>query len=409
MSRAAARSRALRQQQRRRRRWVLWGGFAVCLAVTLVAVAGLCGESSSAAKLQPKAPSPVQQLLQRLRGVSAEDELARLLPASLTAEQCQPELAVIVAAPRHPLFRPAVLLARHFEMVELVDTMVAALPEADEADQALLVATVEQLRPWADEEFTDLLATGSEAVVAATLAAAGPRESVPAQQLIAHLLAESAEVRTAALAALPASLTAAVAEQIVAALAGVEPERTGEALLALARCPDSPVADEALYSRLAGSDESATAALAALAARGTPLATPEAVLAIAEAGGRSLRTRAGALLCLERTGTVAGAERLRTLWPRHPVLDYLAGRILIRAQNPAGLQLLLDVVNTNDDAVDEAEQALLVEARMGARCLLAHLSGTGMYEEPATWEAWILARPALGDLILPTPGLAQLL
>jgi hypothetical protein len=341
----------VRRRQRRSARLVLAVGLAVSLAGTLLAMA-IVGRSAGRARAATAAPaSAVHQVLQRLRGDWAERDAGRLVPSSLSVEQCRQELPAILAEPGHALFRPAVVLTRHLGLVDLVELLVAALPHADPGVQPLLVAAVEQLRPWDADELEELIDSDSGAVAVAALAAAGARGPAGLESLVEQLVAPDAGKRAAALSALPVQLSRRQAEQLMAALADPAAVQSAEALLALSRCADVPDFEDFVASRLHGSDESVAAALDALAARGEPLAQPERVLGVFQDARRPMRKRALAQLSIDRTTTHFDAHELDLRTGQGPLLDYLAARLLIQAQRAIGLQLLVDVVRAPDDTV----------------------------------------------------------
>ena len=386
-----------------RHRWVFGLGLVGILSIGLVAVRSSPEEEGTAGVAA--APGRVHAILASLQGRWAERNIERLVPDWLTAEDCRREIELIVRYPKHPWFRAAVLLAIRMDLTDLVPTFAAVMPDVEDEDtRALLVVVVDRHQPWTDKKVAELLAAETATVVIAMLQAAGNRSEPPLELIADQLVASDARIRRAALAALPATIPAAIGERITAA---AERSTDTEPILAVGRCADSPVVDAFLYERLGNGPDECNAVLEALGQRGTRLVHADRVLEIAADGSRSVSTRARALHCLERTGTAKGIERLEKVNLRHPVLDYFAARSLLQSQRPAGLQLLLDVVLTDDGATNEADAAMVAEARMGARQLLAHLSGTHAGADPATWETWINRGPAIASVALP-PSVVQI-
>jgi hypothetical protein len=348
-----------------------------------------------------EAVASIETTLRGMQGQWAEHHLDRVVPQSLEPEHCRLEVEQILKNPQHQWFRQAVLLAMHMRMSDQVPRLVAAMPDVDEETRALLVKAVERLEPWSDKQLAELLAAREAKVVIAALQAASKRPEPPVEPIANLLVAEDPAVRRAALAALPATIPNPVGERLTVTMRPLESARIVEAILALGRCQGSPVVDECLYQWLGEGERCSNAVLEVFGKRGPPLLRPDRILQTAASASQSLGTRARALYCLERAGSSASIERLETASRRNPVLDYFAARALLQARRPAGLQLLLDAVRAADAGLEGAEAAMHAEAKMGARQLLAHLSGTTVAADARIWEDWIGQRPTLSALALP--------
>lgn len=393
----------------RSHRLVLGGGVVLGSVIGLVALLrpGGSGEDPAMAQAEAEAVREVRAVLRRMRGAWAPRDLDRTVPGSLTAEQCRPVLAQVLADPRDPLFRPAVRLAVHLGLSDLACVLRNAMSSAHGEALAQLVTAADTLQPWGDEELEELFADDSTAAVQAALLCAAGRSVRPSDEAIAALLvAPAPEVRAAALAALPPRLSPALGEKIVEAQRGLGPEQASEAIRALSRCTDSPAVEAELLRRLEDGDAFLAPVLDALGRRGQPLARPDAIRAVAEDPSRPVSARARAFRCLEQTGTSWSVERLAFPGMGHPVLDYYAARSLLRAGHASALTRLLDVVRSDGEPADESDARLVAEARMGARQLLAQLSGSSISADPTTWELWINQTPTVKVEQLPRPAVS---
>jgi len=294
--------------------------------------------------------------------------------------------------------------------VELVPQLRWLLAHAIESDRQMLVEAIEQLQPWSGDELEDLLRSTSPGTAIGALRIAGLRDLPPVDAIVERLVDADAAVRRAASDALPAELSAAAGGQILATQSRVASDQCGEALAALARCPAAADVDEALYAPIERQTEHCDAVLQALAARGAPLARPDAVRRLALDESAPLRTRGRALRCLEATGAVDDAAAFEQLRVRHPALLYAAARLLLTARRPAGVEMLFEVLRdggeSTDARADDGDARLVLEAQLGARQILAELADTSVNAEVAEWQQWWGRRPELTFTQLPAPTVA---
>lgn len=388
----------------RRQRLLLGGVLFVCVAASIGALVwiapGKTAQTTQTAKSE-LVSTELRSVLELLRSGVAQHSIARAVPKSLTVERCERELPAVLADPASPLFRPAVLLAGHFGIKSLAEQLQEALPTPDAETNRLLVLTVQDLRPWSDDELCELLESDAPGVVAAAVSVCSKRPGQPPEKILAALCGNAPEVRQAALEAIPPSPTDDFAAALASQLQWLPAAESGEALEALLRCNRNKDIERLLYERLAEGGESCDKALSALARSGKPLALPNAVLAIVTDASRSVSTRSRALYCLERTGTAVPAAMLTSLWPEHPVLDYYAARLLLREGEPAGVQLLIRTLDSSIE--DEPPQRIVTQARVGARQLLAYMTDTSPYGDPAIWREWARSNPAPKVESLPPP------
>jgi hypothetical protein len=386
---------------RERRGWRRYTLPAGCLLAALAAAAWQRERGIVQQTAREQTPTAVHGILRSLRGPLAERRIGRLVPDSLTPEECRPVLEEILADPGHPSFRQAVLLAVHMGLTDLAPALREAMPGAADADRPLLVCSLDRCERLTDAELAELFAADSTKAAITALEIAGSRAEPPLDLIVDQLVVGDRAVRAAALKALPARFPAAVGERIVAVSRHLGPEMAIEAILALARSEASPVVDEYLYRRLDEGDHGCNAVLQVLGQRREPLQQPNRILGIAKDPGQSVRARARALLCLEQTGAWASIEQLEAGWQRHPVLDYFVARTLLLAGRRDSFRMLLDLVRAEevDREIDEA--AMVAEARVGARQILAQFAGTSAAADPATWEAWIATQPAILAVALP--------
>ncbi|HEU4420385.1 MAG TPA: hypothetical protein VFT55_15725, partial [Planctomycetota bacterium] len=221
------------------------------------------------------------------------------------------------------------------------------------------------------------------------------------EKILAALCGNAPEVRAAALEAIPPTPTEDFAAALASQLQWIPAADAGEASEAMLRCAHNKEVERILYERLAEVGPGCDRALSALARSGKPLDYPKAVLAIASDASRAVTTRARALYCLERTGTTVPEAVFASLWPEHPVLDYYAARLQLRAAQPAGVQLLVRILDSPIE--DEPPQRLVTQARVGARQLLAHFTDTSPYDDPHVWKQWASSNPVPVVQSLPDP------
>ncbi|HEX6811578.1 MAG TPA: hypothetical protein VF384_08150 [Planctomycetota bacterium] len=403
LARRAARTERITRLYQQRHRLLLAAGLFVCVAVSLAAWVWASPGSSPARTAGSKlVSSELDAVLQQLRSRLSQTSVAHVVPKSLTAERCERELPAVLADRASPVFRSAVLLAEHFEIASLAPLLRAAMPAFDAETNHLLVRALERLQPWSGEDLKDLLKSEAPGVAEAALWVCRLRTDAPQPQEIASpLSASEPEVRAAALETLPAELTAEWGNFLAAQLQWIPTNQAGETLQALARCPQSPAIERLLYERLVDHSAPCDQVLTALAQSGRPLTRASAVLAIVTDASRSVATRARALYCLERTGAAVDPATLSSIWPEHPALDYFAARQLLLAGKPAGVQLLVRILDSS--AEDEPGQRLVAEARIGARQLLAHLTDTSPFGDPGVWREWANSMPAPTIQSLPAP------
>lgn len=386
----------------RRQRFLLGGVLFVCIAASIAAVVWIAPAKSPAQTVASEIVSPeLRSVLEQLRSGVAQQAIERVVPKNLTAERCERELPAVLTVPASPLFPPAVLLAGHFGITSLAPLLRVALPRPDAETNRLLVLTVQQLEPWSDDDLCELLESEAPGVVAAAVSVCSKRPGQPPEKILAALCGNAPEVRTAALEAIPPSPTDEFAAALASQLQWVPAADTGEALEALLRCAHNKEVEGILYERLAEVGPACDKALSALARSGQPLAYPKAVLAIASDASRSVTTRARALYCLERTGSAVPDSVFAALWPEHPVLDYYAARLQLRAGQPGGVQLLVRILDSPVE--DEPPQRIVTQARVGARQLLAHFTDTSPYDDPHVWKQWANSKPVPVIESLPEP------
>lgn len=304
----------------------------------------------------------------------------------------EPTLRDVLADPENPLFRAAVMLAVEQGITRLVPNLRTTLAIAGDEDKNFLVREIDRLEHWRDDELLEMLQGDSRGLILGALGVVAGRQQRPVDELVSLLVHDDRAIRLAALEALPATLSKEVGEKIIIAQDFVPMSRVGEALAALTRCPSSPAIEDALYAALEQRSRHGDLVLDALQKRGTPLTRPRQVFEVVRDPFLPVATRARAILCLEVTRTPGAADYLEPLQFDHAVLEYLAARILLRAQRPAGITRLLAIFDDRYDAYDGDDVETLQEARVGARQILALLANTSLYEDVSVWEKWAEGR-----------------
>ena len=85
------------------------------------------------------------------------------------------------------------------------------------------------------------------------------------------------------------------------------------------------------------------------------------------------------------------------------MLRYYAARCLIRAGDPAGVALLIDLLEIDPWEFDGMDAAEIEAVREAARKLLAHVSGIKATEVGA-WQDWAASLDTLSKVALPAPA-----
>jgi hypothetical protein len=229
------------------------------------------------------------------------------------------------------------------------------------------VLSAEKLERFEVGAITDLLVENhTKQVRLAGLEILGQRAEGP-WDLVVSLLADESldeELRQAAAMALPKQLPPALQEELLDLLENGDGLAMGIAVTALHRTTLGTKAEGRLLTMMPGLEAGPKiACMELLGNRGEKLQDPDAIWRLAVDSQETIRVRARALYCLEQTRSF-DSTAVKQAGLEAPMLRHFAARCLIADGREAGLQSLLELVETES-----------TDASIASRRLLAWLTG----------------------------------